>query len=80
MRRLASQSIRAICELDPIELIPEVINGAKHMLCSADVTVVHGGLLVLSELASVPYSAKETEMEGYRIQVSFFSYFTTSRY
>ncbi|KAI5122803.1 hypothetical protein M0805_000146 [Coniferiporia weirii] len=64
IRRLGAQSLRKICELDLLRLGPEMIDKASTLLVSADTTYVHGGLLVLSELASAFRDSsvgKETE-------------------
>lgn len=51
MRRLGSQSLRKICELNVADLGPGMVRECAQLLRSPDAIDVHGGLLALSELA-----------------------------
>ncbi|EDR13279.1 uncharacterized protein LACBIDRAFT_322818 [Laccaria bicolor S238N-H82] len=51
MRELGAQSLRSICLLDLTKLGPEATSKAARLLESADLIDLHGGILVLSEIA-----------------------------
>lgn len=50
MRELGSQSLRLLCQIDPIKLVPRASSQAMHLLDSIDVADLHGSLLALSEI------------------------------
>ncbi|KAF9454706.1 ARM repeat-containing protein [Macrolepiota fuliginosa MF-IS2] len=51
MRELGSQALRAICELDLLELGPSATKRVVELVKSFDISDVQGALLALSELA-----------------------------
>lgn len=71
MRRLGARSLRKICEYDMQKLGPQMVEQYSVLLLSVDTADVHGGLLALSELASVFREAGGNEkLEACRHKVS----------
>ena len=71
MRRLASRSLRKICELDLLSLGPEIMKDCARLLHSVDTADIHGGLLSLSELACAFKYSGAMQSEDYRRKVRF---------
>ncbi|KAI0761942.1 TBCD protein [Trametes elegans] len=73
MRQIGAQSLRAICELNLIQLGPEVAARVAKLLEVPDSGDVHGALLALTELAEAFRNASHSErFEGERRKVFAF--------
>ncbi|KAI0657425.1 TBCD protein [Cubamyces menziesii] len=62
MRQIGAQSLRAICELNLVQLGPDAAARAAKLLKVPDAGDVHGALLALTELAAAYHRSPESQV------------------